>query len=121
MRTLPFVAFLLLIGTPLAAQAPGEEAPVTVVVPLDQARTLDRVSSAFLQAGLELSSAPAFGHVVGFGLTRDSSEFEVVARVEGRGATSQVTLSATPHRKTTDPKLLRARLESLAAAISGGA
>src|SRR5712691_8712189 len=119
MRILPPLAFLLLLaGSPLAAQAPGEEAPVTVLVPLDEARTLDRVASAFIQAGLDLSAPTGYGDIVGIGFDRDSSEIEYVARIEGRRETSRVKLSATPRRPMADSKSLRAGLESLAAAIS---
>jgi hypothetical protein len=120
MRILFSLNCLLLAGSPLAAQAPGENAPVTVVVPLDEARARDRVASAFIQAGLDLSDPTVYGHLIGVGLDRDSSAIEYVAHIEGRGETSQVTLSAAPRRATADRKVLRARLESLAAAISGG-
>jgi hypothetical protein len=116
----PFAFLLLFAGSPLAAQAPSEEAPVTVLVPLDEARTLDRVGSAFIQAGLDLSAPTGYGDIVGIGFDRDSSAIDYVARIEGRGDTSLVKLSATPRRPTADRKSLRIRLEALAAAISGG-
>jgi hypothetical protein len=122
MRTLPCLAFLLMIcGLPLAAQTPTDDTPITVQVPLNEASTLDRVSSAFAQAGLDLTEPSAYGRVIGIGFDRDSSPIEYVAQVEGRGETSYVTLSAAPRRATSDRKALRTRLESLAAVISGGA
>jgi hypothetical protein len=122
MRTLPCLAFLFLIGgSPLAAQNRTDDTPITVQVPLNEAGTLDRVSSAFAQAGLDLTEPSAYGRVIGIGFDRDSSPVEYVAQVEGRGETSYVTLSAAPRRATSDRKAVRSRLESLAAVISGGA
>jgi hypothetical protein len=115
---LPLALVLILAHPDLAAQATNEQAPITVVVGLDEMAALDRVASAFVQTGLNLSEGSAYGHIVGLGFEPDSSEVEYSARVEARGQISRVSLSAAAHTGAIDPKVLRARLEHLAAAIA---